>query len=782
MIEGDTGGPRMRQKAVIINRIRPGLHLLKDVRRHDRALHDLPRDLHAGDMYAAILVRGQIIRLDHWFCHRVRAGDMNESTAFRAKLARPEGDPGEIVELPLFRIGKAGIGDVVLDIRPGQTFAAPHKTAKHAGRHRQHPATGKQIAQNLAGKAEPVGKLVDRDICLQPPGQARDVMVMEILADPGKGMARRNAVLGQQIGIADAGQLQDLWRLDGAGRQDDLASGLHRLVTAMPAEGNARRADTAFPFEFNAGDMRMGDHPQIGPPPRRIEIGFLRREPHAVLLRDLIGAEAVLAGAVIVGIVRVATTLGSLDQQVERRIAVAKPADIQRPATAMIFIILAGEFAMFGAPEIGKHVGIAPAAVATLRPAVIVGLLAADIEHRVDRRRAAKHLASRLFDPPVVAGRIGLGLEHPVHRRVDHRLDVTGRNVDQRVAVLAASFKKHHAHRRIFAQPRGKHTSGGPAANNHIICSHHAPIVPSDSQRRNRKTAVPLRMAGAPAGGRGFGMTKPVIARRLCAPRSPPARPGADLFPMETLPMETLLFFLFAAGLSGGFVNGLAGFGTALFSLGWLLQVMPPREAVAIALVCSLVTGVPGVWQVRAGINLRSLALVVLPALAGIPLGIMALNWIEASSLSVFLGGMLLVYGGYFLFRRTLPTIEGNWRVVEGGLGFVGGALGAMAGLSGALLSMWLAMRPWPKTVQRAILQPYNMVVLMLATMMLALDGGFTMPVLVNLALTLPASLVGAIAGLALFRRLSDMLYRRLLIVLMLASGLSLLVRTLVIG
>ena len=145
--------------------------------------------------------------------------------------------------------------------------------------------------------------------------------------------------------------------------------------------------------------------------------------------------------------------------------------------------------------------------------------------------------------------------------------------------------------------------------------------------------------------------------------------------------------------------------------------------------------------QVRAGINLRSLALVVLPALAGIPLGIMALNWIEASSLSVFLGGMLLVYGGYFLFRRTLPTIEGNWRVVEGGLGFVGGALGAMAGLSGALLSMWLAMRPWPKTVQRAILQPYNMVVLMLATMMLAPDGGFTMPVLVNLALTLPASL-----------------------------------------
>ena len=79
--------------------------------------------------------------------------------------------------------------------------------------------------------------------------------------------------------------------------------------------------------------------------------------------------------------------------------------------------------------------------------------------------------------------------------------------------------------------------------------------------------------------------------------------------------MDMLLVFLLAAGLSGGndgrvigdgrFVNGLAGFGTALFSLGWLLQVMPPQQAVAIALVCSLVTGVPGVWQVRHSIDCR---------------------------------------------------------------------------------------------------------------------------------------------------------------------------------
>ncbi|MEC7371782.1 MAG: sulfite exporter TauE/SafE family protein [Pseudomonadota bacterium] len=246
--------------------------------------------------------------------------------------------------------------------------------------------------------------------------------------------------------------------------------------------------------------------------------------------------------------------------------------------------------------------------------------------------------------------------------------------------------------------------------------------------------------------------------------------------------MDMLLVFLLAAGLSGGFVNGLAGFGTALFSLGWLLQVMPPQQAVAIALVCSIVTGVPGVWQVRHSIDRRRLALFILPAFAGIPIGTVLLGLVDTRLLSLLVGGMLLLYGGYFAFRRTLPAIEGNWTLVEAGIGFVGGVLGAMAGLSGALPSMWLALRPWPKAVQRGIMQPFSMVILLVATVLLALEGVFTPQVLYNLALVLPASTFGAVIGLMLFRLMPDALYPRVLIGLMLISGGTLLARTLLAG
>ena len=246
--------------------------------------------------------------------------------------------------------------------------------------------------------------------------------------------------------------------------------------------------------------------------------------------------------------------------------------------------------------------------------------------------------------------------------------------------------------------------------------------------------------------------------------------------------MDMLLVFLLAAGLSGGFVNGLAGFGTALFSLGWLLQVMPPQQAVAIALVCSLVTGVPGDRQVRHSIDRRRLALFILPAFAGIPIGTVLLGLIATRLLSLLVGGMLLLYGGYFAFRRTLPAIEGNWTLVEAGIGFVGGVLGAMAGLSGALPSMWLALRPWPKAVQRGIMQPFSMVILLVATVLLALQGVVTPQVLYNLSLVLPASMFGAVIGLMLFRRMADALYPRVLIGLMLISGGTLLARTLLAG
>ena len=220
-------------------------------------------------------------------------------------------------------------------------------------------------------------------------------------------------------------------------------------------------------------------------------------------------------------------------------------------------------------------------------------------------------------------------------------------------------------------------------------------------------------------------------------------------------------------------VNGLAGFGTALFALGFWLQVLPAAQAVAMVVVMSVVSGLQGLWVVRGEIrrNPGRLARFLLPALLGIPLGVTLLSVVSATLLKIAIAGFMLLYGGFFLARRSLPRFERSTPVLDSLVGFAGGVLGGAASLSGALPTMWCAMRPWPKGETRAVLQPFNVVVLALTALLFFLNGLYTSETLVLMAIALPVTLIGAQLGLSVFRRLGDEQFRVLLIVLMFTSG-----------
>lgn len=92
---------------------------------------------------------------------------------------------------------------------------------------------------------------------------------------------------------------------------------------------------------------------------------------------------------------------------------------------------------------------------------------------------------------------------------------------------------------------------------------------------------------------------------------------------------------------------------------------------------------------------------------------------------------------------------------------------------------MWLSMRDWTKEQTRAVLQPYNVLVLGVSALMLAVDGVYDRETLVIMAVALPTTLIAAQVGIGTFRRLDDLQFRRLLVAMMLLSGLILLGREL---
>lgn len=169
----------------------------------------------------------------------------------------------------------------------------------------------------------------------------------------------------------------------------------------------------------------------------------------------------------------------------------------------------------------------------------------------------------------------------------------------------------------------------------------------------------------------------------------------------------------------------------------------------------------------------------VFPALIGVPLGVTALNFIDANTLRIVIAVFLLVYGGYFGLRATSPQIVMKTPAIDMEVGFVGGVLGGMASLSGVLPTMWCSMRTWSKTETRAILQPFNVIVLVFSAAMLAWNGAYSQETLLYFAIALPVTMLFAQLGIVVFKRLGDHQYRRLLIAITFVAGAMLAARTL---
>ncbi|WP_299843569.1 sulfite exporter TauE/SafE family protein [uncultured Roseovarius sp.] len=247
---------------------------------------------------------------------------------------------------------------------------------------------------------------------------------------------------------------------------------------------------------------------------------------------------------------------------------------------------------------------------------------------------------------------------------------------------------------------------------------------------------------------------------------------------LPEMPSSEILLILSGA-IAGGFINGLAGFGTALFALGFFLGVLPPAQAVALVLLLAIATGLQGLWVVRGAMfdNPKRLMRFLLPALVGIPIGVQSLAYVDVPTLKIVVAGFLIIYGGFFTFRRNLPRIDRPTPLVDGVVGFLGGVLGGLASLSGALPTMWCSMRSWPKSETRGVLQPFNLCVLGVSACLLAIRGEYTAQTLYFALIAVPVAIVSAQVGIIAYQRVPDALFQRLLIALCFVSGIVLMIR-----
>lgn len=230
-----------------------------------------------------------------------------------------------------------------------------------------------------------------------------------------------------------------------------------------------------------------------------------------------------------------------------------------------------------------------------------------------------------------------------------------------------------------------------------------------------------------------------------------------------------------AGGLVGGFVSGLAGFGTGLVALGLWLYVIAPAPAATLVIVCSVVSQaqtLPAIWHAVDG--RRSWPMVV-PGMIGVPLGVWLLGSVDPNLFRGAVGMLLLVFSICLLLGGPRQPMAWGGRWADGAIGLAGGVLGGLAGLSGALPTLWATLRGWTKDARRAVFQVFNLSVLAVALVWHAAAGLVTAEVGVLVALAVPGTLVGSWLGARAYRRLSDRRFHTIVLYLLCLSGVALL-------
>ena len=224
-------------------------------------------------------------------------------------------------------------------------------------------------------------------------------------------------------------------------------------------------------------------------------------------------------------------------------------------------------------------------------------------------------------------------------------------------------------------------------------------------------------------------------------------------------------------------VSSVAGFAFSAIAGSALAYLkMEPVRAVHMMVVCSIATQLYAVWSIRDSIRWRSVVPMIVAGATTIPIGVWLLLHVDALVYAAGLGAFLTAYGCYIALRRESFVRGTRWH--DAAAGALGGIAGGLAGIPGAPVTIWCSMRGWDKLAQRAVYQPYILAMQVVAMACLRWQAHGRLGIAHDVSLV-PFALLGAIGGLAIFRRMSNRQFQVSVSVLLVASGLGLLGRIL---
>ena len=221
--------------------------------------------------------------------------------------------------------------------------------------------------------------------------------------------------------------------------------------------------------------------------------------------------------------------------------------------------------------------------------------------------------------------------------------------------------------------------------------------------------------------------------------------------------------------------SSIAGFAFSAICGAMLFHLLAtPVQIVQILLMCSIVNQSLAIAVLWRTVVWSRLVPFLVTGLVGAPLGVIVLTHSDPRIYLHVFGAILIAYGAWSL-RKRAGGVSRESRLGDFIAGLVGGFFAGFVAMPGAPLSIWLGLKGWDKVRQRAVYQPFILIMQILSLLVMRTLNGQPFRMDPEVLTYLPVSLIGTWCGLAVFRRLTDRQFAIALNALLIISGIGLL-------
>ena len=235
------------------------------------------------------------------------------------------------------------------------------------------------------------------------------------------------------------------------------------------------------------------------------------------------------------------------------------------------------------------------------------------------------------------------------------------------------------------------------------------------------------------------------------------------------------LLILLSGAFLGAFVQGATGFGSGLLINAFWLHIMEPTHAIPLNVVTSLfISGVP-IYKLRKKLNFSKLKQFAIFGVVGIPIGMYLLVISDPSKLKFSIGILLVIYA-VLMLKISSFSINVNNKSINNLVGFISGVIGGLTALLGIIPVAWFSVQRLPKNTKRGTYEPFIFITSIAAIISFAFAGLYKIEMIFDLLKIIPALLVGSWLGIKIYNKINDNLFRKVVLGLILLSGLFLVI------